>query len=56
LLLRVSKPSFFIADQGYPGLPYDKGGRTFECFDCDRDPMKTDCVIGWLKGELQPPK
>jgi len=28
-----------------------------QCLECDRpDPIKTDKVIGWLKGELQPPK
>jgi hypothetical protein len=33
------------------------GQRTFQCLDCDRpDPLKTDEVIGWLNGELQPPK
>ena len=34
-----------------------KGPRMFQCFECDRpDPIKTDKVMGWLKGELQPPK
>jgi hypothetical protein len=34
-----------------------KGPRMFQCFECDRpDPIKTDKVLGWLKGELQPPK
>ena len=34
-----------------------KGPRMFQCFECDLpDPIKTDKVIGWLKGELQPPK
>ena len=29
----------------------------FQCFECDQpDPIKTDKVMGWLKGELQPPK
>jgi hypothetical protein len=29
----------------------------FQCFDCDGpDPMTSDKAIGWLKGELQPPK
>jgi len=39
-------------------LPPDgKGQRTFQCVDCNRpDPLKTDRVMGWLKGELQPPK
>ena len=37
--------------------PGGKGQRTFQCLDCDRpDPLKTDQVTGWLKGELQPPK
>jgi hypothetical protein len=27
------------------------------CEQCDRlDPLKADEVIGWLKGELRPPK
>jgi len=30
---------------------------TFQCLECDGlDPLKTDKVMGWLKGELQPPK
>lgn len=34
-----------------------KGRRTFQCSACDRpDPMKSDKVTGWIKGELQPPK
>jgi len=39
-------------------LPPDgKGPRQFQCFDCDQpDPIKTEKVTGWLKGELQPPK
>jgi hypothetical protein len=39
-------------------LPPDgKGRHTFQCFDCDvPDPLKADKVMGWLKGELQPPK
>jgi hypothetical protein len=37
--------------------PGGKGPRVFQCLECDRpDPIKTDEVIGWLKGELQPPK
>jgi hypothetical protein len=33
-----------------------KGPRKFQCFECDGpDPLKTDQVTGWLKGELQPP-
>jgi hypothetical protein len=36
--------------------PGGNGPRTFQCLDCDRpDPLKTDQVTGWLKGELQPP-
>ena len=35
--------------------PGGKGKRTFQCFDCDGpDPLKSDEVIGWLKGELAP--
>jgi hypothetical protein len=38
-------------------LPDRKGPRRFQCFDCNMpDPMKTEKAIGWLKGELQPPK
>ncbi len=34
-----------------------KGQPTFQCLECDGlDPLKTDKVMGWLKGELQPPK
>jgi hypothetical protein len=37
--------------------PGGKGQRTFQCIDCDRpDPLKTDQVKGWFKGELRPPK
>jgi hypothetical protein len=39
-------------------LPPDGKGeeRLFQCFNCDRpDPLKTDRVMGWLKGELHPP-
>jgi hypothetical protein len=37
--------------------PGGKGRRTFQCLDCERpDPLKTEQAIGWLKGELQPPK
>jgi hypothetical protein len=33
--------------------PGGKGPRTFQCFDCDRpDPLKSDQVSGWLRGEL----
>jgi hypothetical protein len=36
--------------------PGGEGQRTFQCLDCDRpDPLKTDQVTGWLKGELRPP-
>jgi hypothetical protein len=35
--------------------PGGEGKRTFQCFDCDGpDPLKSDKVIGWLKGELAP--
>jgi hypothetical protein len=38
-----------------PSVGNDK--RTFQCFECDRpDPMKTEKALGWLMGELQPPK
>lgn len=39
-------------------LPPDgEGPRTFQCFECDLpDPMKTEEVAGWLKGELHPPR
>jgi hypothetical protein len=34
-----------------------KRPRMYQCFECDRpDPIKTDKVMGWLRGELQPPK
>jgi hypothetical protein len=34
-----------------------KGPRMFQCFECDQpDPIKTDKALGWLRGELQPPK
>ena len=37
--------------------PGGKGQRTFQCFECDGpDPLKTEMVTGWLKGELQPPR
>jgi len=40
--------------------PLPRGGagkRAFQCFDCDGpDPIKTDKVTGWLKGELRPAK
>jgi hypothetical protein len=30
---------------------------TFQCFACGRpDPLRTEKVIGWTKGELRPPK
>jgi hypothetical protein len=37
--------------------PGDRGPRWLQCEQCDRlDPLKADDVIGWLKGELRPPK
>ena len=37
--------------------PGGKGQRTFQCLDCERpDPLKTDQAMGWLKGELHPPR
>jgi len=35
-------------------LPPDgEGKRTLQCFDCDRpDPLKSERMMGWLKGEL----
>ena len=37
--------------------PRGKGKRTFQCFDCDRpDPLTTEKTMGWLMGELRPPK
>jgi hypothetical protein len=37
--------------------PGGRGPRSLRCEQCDRlDPLKTDEVIGWLKGELRPPK
>lgn len=34
-----------------------RGLRMLQCFECDRpDPIKIDKVMGWLRGELQPPK
>ncbi len=40
------------------GSPSDgRGLRMLQCFECDRpDPIKIDKVMGWLRGELQPPK
>jgi len=36
---------------------YGKAQPMFQCLECDGlDPLKTDKVTGWLKGELQPPK
>ena len=33
--------------------PGGKGKRTMQCLDCDRpDPLKSEEVTGWLKGEL----
>jgi hypothetical protein len=41
-----------------PALP--AGGerpRPLQCPECDgADPLKTDKVLAWLKGELRPPK
>ena len=37
--------------------PDGKGPRKLRCFDCEQpDPIRTEKVTGWLKGELQPPK
>jgi len=37
--------------------PGGKGKRTFQCFDCDEsDPLTTEKTMGWLMGELRPPK
>ena len=37
--------------------PGGRGPRSLRCEQCDRlDPLKADEVIGWLKGELRPPK
>jgi hypothetical protein len=37
--------------------PGDRGLRSLRCEQCDRlDPLKADDVIGWLEGELRPPK
>jgi ssDNA-binding Zn-finger/Zn-ribbon topoisomerase 1 len=37
-------------------LPPDgTGQRFYQCFNCDRpDPLKSDHLHGWLKGELGP--
>jgi hypothetical protein len=36
--------------------PGGMGKRTFQCFDCEGpDPLKSDKVAGWLRGELAPP-
>jgi hypothetical protein len=38
-------------------LPTSPAPRRGRCFECDGlDPLKTDKVMGWLKGELQSPK
>jgi hypothetical protein len=38
-------------------LPPGGKGRALQCFECDRpDSSQTGYGIGWLKGELQPPK
>jgi hypothetical protein len=37
--------------------PGGRGPRAFQCLDCEcPDPLRTDQVMGWLKGELHPPK
>jgi hypothetical protein len=37
--------------------PGAKGQRKLQCLDCDGpDPLKTEKVTGWLKGDLQPPR
>ena len=37
--------------------PGGKGPRSLRCEQCSRpDPLRTPETIGWLKGELQPPK
>jgi len=37
--------------------PTGEGPRRLQCFVCDAlDPMKTDKAMGWLKGELHPPR
>ena len=37
--------------------PAGEGPRRLQCFVCDSpDPMKTDKAMGWLKGELHPPR
>ncbi len=34
-----------------------RGTAHVQCFECDGpDPLKTEMVTGWLKGELQPPR
>jgi hypothetical protein len=46
--LRVERPEIF-----------NKLFGSFVCryFECDGpDPLKTEMVTGWLKGELQPPR
>ena len=33
--------------------PGGNGLRTFQCLDCERpDPLKSEKIRGWLKGEL----
>ena len=35
----------------------DSGKRISQCAECDGiDPLKTEDVMNWFKGELQPPK
>jgi hypothetical protein len=37
--------------------PGGEGRRTLRCSECESlDPLKTEKTMGWLKGELQPPK
>ena len=37
--------------------PGGDGPRTFQCFECDRpDPLKTEKAMGWVRGELHPPR
>jgi hypothetical protein len=37
--------------------PGGKGPRSLQCEQCERpDPLNADEFVGWLKGELRPPK
>jgi hypothetical protein len=37
--------------------PGGKGPHSLPCEQCEAlDPLKADGVVGWLKGELRPPK